>query len=201
MFDWIIHIIETGGYLGLFGLMVLENIFPPIPSEVIIPLAGYTAASGEMNLSLVILVASIGTVVGTLPWYLAGRLVGAQRLKRWSVRYGRLLTLSPDHIDAADAWFQSHGRKAVLLGRLIPTVRTLISVPAGIARMPLGSFLMYSFVGSLLWTTLLASLGYMLQSQHEKVADYLNPVSDLIVLLIIGVYIYRVITFKTEKDL
>lgn len=198
MFDWTVHIIDIGGYWGLFGLMVLENIFPPIPSEVIIPLAGYSAASDGMSLPLVILVASLGTVVGTLPWYMAGRLVGTSRLKRWSLRYGRLLTVSPHHIDVAETWFQSHGSKAVLFGRLIPTVRTLISVPAGIARMPLRSFLAYSFAGSFLWTTLLASLGFVLESQHEKVADYLNPVSNFIVLLIVGTYLYRVITFKSK---
>lgn len=201
MFDWVMHIIDVGGYLGLFGLMVLENIFPPIPSEVIIPLAGYSAATGTMSLPIVILVASIGTVVGTLPWYFAGRALGAVRLKRLSVSYGRLLTLSPGDIDRAESWFQAHGKKAVLFGRLIPTVRTLISVPAGIARMPLWSFLIFSFIGSLIWTTLLASFGYFLESQHELVADYLNPVSDLIVVLIVATYLYRVVTFKPKaKD-
>ena len=198
MFDWTLHVIETGGYLGLFGLMVLENIFPPIPSEVVIPLAGYAAAGGEMSLPLVILVASLGTVVGAMPWYLAGRLFGSARLKRLSRRYGRLLTLSPKDIDAAEAWFGDNGKKAVLFGRLIPTVRTLISVPAGIARMPLGMFLIYSFIGSFIWTALLASLGFMLESQHERVADYLNPVSDFIVILIIGAYLYRVVTFRAK---
>lgn len=196
MFDWTLGIIETGGYAGIFLLMVLENIFPPIPSEVIIPLAGYSAASGEMNIGIVILVASLGAIVGALPWYFLGRFFGADRLKRLSVRFGRLLTLSPSDIDTSSNWFNKHGHKAVLFGRLIPAVRTLISVPAGLARMPMGSFLLFSFIGSAVWTTILALFGYFLQSQHEIVANYLNPVSDLVIILIIGVYLYRVITFK-----
>lgn len=196
MFDWTLGIIETGGYAGIFLLMVLENIFPPIPSEVIIPLAGYSAASGEMNIGIVILVASLGAIVGALPWYFLGRFFGADRLKRLSLRFGRLLTLSPSDIDTASNWFNKHGHKAVLFGRLIPAVRTLISVPAGLARMPMGGFLFYSFIGSAIWTTMLALFGYFLQSQHEIVANYLNPVSDLVIITIIGVYLYRVITFK-----
>lgn len=198
MFDWILGIIEAGGYLGIFGLMVLENIIPPIPSEVVIPLAGYAAAEGEMNIALVILVATLGTVVGALPWYLAARLFGTERLKRLSRRYGRLLTLSPSDIDSAESWFHVHGHKIVLFGRLVPTIRTLVSVPAGIARMPFLKFLAYSFVGSLLWTTLLALLGYYLETQHDKVAAYLDPVSNGIVILIVGAYLYRVVTFKAK---
>lgn len=198
MFEWILHIIEVGGYLGLFALMVLENVFPPIPSEVILPLAGYSAASGSMSLPLVILVATCGTVVGTMPWYYAGRVFGAERLKRLSVRYGRLLTLSPEDIGAAEAWFRAHGKKVVFFGRLIPTVRTLISVPAGIARMPLLAFLAYSFAGSFLWTTLLVYLGFMLGGQNGQVAEYLNPASDVVVVIIVLVYLYRVITFKAK---
>jgi membrane protein DedA with SNARE-associated domain len=198
MFEWILHVIEVGGYGGIFTLMVLENVFPPIPSEVILPLAGYSVATDGMSLLSVIMVATLGTVVGTMPWYIAGRVFGARRLKALSVRYGRWLTLSPSDIEAAEAWFQTHGKRAVLFGRLIPTVRTLISVPAGIAHLPLPTFLLYSFVGSLLWTSLLTYLGFILGNQHERVAEYLNPVSDLVILVIVAVYLYRVVTFKVK---
>ncbi len=199
MFNWIVGTISTGGYLGVFSLMVLENIFPPIPSEVIIPLVGYAAAEGEFNIFLVIIVAALGAVVGAFPWYMIARLFGVTRLKQLSVRFGRIMTLSASDIDAADAWFKRHGPLVVLFGRLAPTVRTLISVPAGIARMPLLQFFWYSFIGSLIWTTILASLGFMLQSQHSKVEQYLDPVSNGILGLIIGIYLYRVITFKRVK--
>lgn len=196
MFDWVLGVIEAGGYLGIFGLMVLENIFPPIPSELILPLSGYAAAMGEMNLLVVILVATLGAVVGALPWYFLGRVFGLSRLTLLSSRFGRLLTLSPDDIKRADEWFKDHGKKAVLLGRLMPTVRTLISVPAGLARMPLPTFIFYTMLGSLVWTTLLTSAGYLLESQHEKVSVYLDPISNLIVILIVSAYLYRVVTFK-----
>lgn len=198
MFDWILSIIETGGYLGIFFLMVLENIFPPIPSEVILPLAGFSAALGNLHIVGVIFVATCGAVVGCLPWYVLGRLFGSGRLKRLSARYGRLVTLSPEDINVAQAGFRRHGEIAVLFGRLIPTVRTLISIPAGIARMPLGSFLLYSFVGSAIWTTALVLVGYVLESQYEKVSGYLNLVSDGIVLLIVAIYLYRVVTFRAK---
>jgi len=198
MFQWTLHIIETGGYFGIFLLMVLENIFPPIPSEVVIPLAGFASAQGELHIALVILVATCGAVVGAIPWYLLGRLFGVRRLKRLSVRYGRLLTLSPVDIDHAQEWFHCHGQKAVLFGRLIPTIRTLISVPAGLARMKLSTFLLYSFIGSAAWTSILALLGYLLESQYDQVAEYLNPVSNAVVALIVAVYLYRVVTFRTN---
>ncbi len=198
MFNWIVETISTGGYFGIFFLMVLENLFPPIPSEVIIPLAGYAAAEGKFNIFLVIVVAAFGAVVGAFPWYALARFFGIARLKHLSIRFGRIMTLSPSDIDAADAWFKRHGPLVVLFGRLAPTIRTLISVPAGIARMRLRTFFFYSMIGSLIWTTLLASLGFMLQSQHEKVAEYLDPVSNGIIGVIIGIYIYRVITFKPK---
>jgi len=190
MFNWTLSIIESSGYLGIFFLMVVENIFPPIPSELIIPLAGFSAAKGQLDIFLVIIVAVLGTVVGALPWYYLGRVFSADRLKNLSKKYGRLLTLSPTDIDESEKWFKAHGKSAVLFGRLIPTVRTLISVPAGIAAMPLPTFLLYTAIGSTLWTTALSLLGFVLQSQYDKIGLYLNPISDFIVFLIIAVYVY-----------
>ena len=199
MFDWIVGIIAESGYLGIFFLLVLENIFPPIPSELIIPLAGYSAAQGELNVFLVIVVATLGAVTGALPWYYLGKVFGLERLKKMSLSYGRLLTLSPDDIDTAAGWFIRHGRAAVLFGRLIPAVRTLISVPAGIASMPLPTFLLYTTIGSAIWNTALVFLGYFLGNQHELVSSYLGPISDAIIVLIVVIYLYRVVTFGREK--
>jgi membrane protein DedA with SNARE-associated domain len=199
MFEWILSVITTGGYAGIFFLMVLENLFPPIPSEVIIPLAGYAAAGGQFSLPLVILAASFGAVVGTLPWYALARAFGTARLRRLSERYGRIMTLSSADIDRAEAWFSRRGAVTVLLGRLIPTVRTFISIPAGMARMPLSQFLAYSFVGSFLWTALLAILGYLLGTQREKVEQYVGLISDSVIVLAVLIYTYRVITFKEKK--
>ncbi len=191
---------ESWGYGGIFFLMALENIFPPLPSEIIIPVAGYAAASNGLNLLLVILVASIGALVGIWPWFLLGKIFGLERVKYFASRYGRIITFSPEEIDKAEKWFGVYGHKAVLFGRLIPTVRTLISIPAGIAKMKLSVFLVYSFIGSLLWTSALAVAGFLLESRHEVIASYLNPVSNAILLVIILSYLYRVITFKQEKN-
>lgn len=192
--------IESGGYAGIFFLMVLENIFPPIPSEVVIPLAGFAAADGELSLPLVILFATLGAVVGCIPWYVLGRVFGITRVKALAARFGRVLTLEPHDVDRAQGWFGRHGRAAVFFGRLVPTIRTLISVPAGIARMPFVPFVLYSFAGSAIWTTLLASLGYMLQSQYGRVEAYLDPVSNGVIFTIIAIYLYRVVTFKKNGN-
>mgnify|MGYP001606457775 CR=1 FL=1 len=200
MFDWILQSIESSGYAGIFFLMILENLFPPIPSEVILPLAGFVAARGELHIAGVVLVATAGAVGGCMPWYVLGRVFRTERLKRLSARYGRLLTLSPSDVDRAQAWFARHGQKAVLFGRLIPAVRTLISVPAGSTGMPFSAFVLYSFVGSALWTAMLAALGYILQSQYEKVARSVGVASDVIVMLIIAIYLYRVVPFRNKME-
>jgi len=177
MFDKIVEIVSAFGYIGVFLLMLLENIFPPIPSELIMPLAGFVAARGDLNFIGVILVGTAGSVVGALPWYYAGAKLGQERMKRLAKRWGHWLTLSPEDVDKASNWFDRHGKGAVFFGRLIPAVRTLISVPAGIAGMSMTKFLIYSTLGSLIWTALLALAGFVLESQYEKVSQYLDPVS------------------------
>ncbi len=196
MFDWITGFVERSGHLGLLLLMLAENVFPPIPSELIMPLAGFTAARGQLNIALVVLAGSMGSLLGALFWYYIGRWLGADRLKPFAARHGRWLTLSPDEIDRADAWFDRHGAKAVFIGRLIPAVRTLISVPAGVTGMPLVSFLAWTALGTCLWTALLAGAGYLLQSQYGLVADYLNPTSNVVLGLLVLWYAYRVVTFR-----
>ena len=199
MFDWITGFLQQSGYLGVLLLMFAENVFPPIPSELVMPLAGFTAARGELNILLAVAAGTVGSLLGALPWYYAGRWLGAERLKGWADRYGRWLTVSPDEVDGAVGWFERHGGKAVLLGRLVPTVRTLISVPAGVTGMGLGPFLAYSAVGTAAWTGLLAGAGYLLEGQYEKVADYLNPVSNVVLGLIALAYLYRVATFRRRQ--
>jgi membrane protein DedA with SNARE-associated domain len=200
MFDWMTGF-QKMGPLGIALLMFAENVFPPIPSELIMPLAGFSAARGERNLMIVIIAGSIGSLLGALLWYYIGKGVGAERLKRWASKHGRWLTLSPTEVDQACVWFNRHGGKAVFIGRLIPAVRTLISVPAGIAGMPLGAFLLYSSAGTLLWTALLAVAGYFLESQYDKVAGWMNPVSNVVIGLIVLGYLYRVVRFRRRENL
>lgn len=199
MFDWITSTVQTTGYPGIALLMFVENVFPPIPSEIIMPLAGFTAAQGQVNIFLVILAGSIGSLAGALLWYYIGRWLGQERIKKRAAKHGRWFTLTPDEVDQAFEFFQRHEGKAVFFGRLMPTIRTLISVPAGIANMPLWSFLAYSAAGTALWTALLATAGYFLQSQYESVSNWLNPVSNVIIGFIVIFYIYRVVTFDAGK--
>ncbi|WP_426955625.1 DedA family protein [Muricoccus radiodurans] len=196
MFDGIVTIVRETGYFGILLLMLAENVFPPIPSELIMPMAGFSAARGDLQIVLVILAGTAGSVLGALFWYGIGRWVGHERLKRWSGRHGRWLTISPEDVDRASDWFGRHGAKAVLIGRIIPAVRTLISVPAGLTRMPLVPFLLFSVLGTTVWTALLAGAGYLLQEQYEVVSRYVNPVSNLIVIGIGVYYLYRVMTFR-----
>jgi membrane protein DedA with SNARE-associated domain len=190
------------GKLGPFGiglLMFLENVFPPIPSELIMPLAGYLATRGDMNIVVVIIAGTIGSLIGVLPWYFLGRKLGQEGVKRLAGRHGRWLTMSPADVDAATERFKRHGVVSVLVGRLIPTVRTLISVPAGVARMPFWQFLAFSAIGTLIWTAALALAGYLLGQAYSVVADYVDPVSTAVLVLIVIAYIYRVLTFKEER--
>ena len=200
MFEWTLAIIESGGYVGIFLLMVLENIFPPIPSELVIPLAGFAAAKGDLNIVGVVFATTLGGIVGALPWYFVGRLYGLRRLKALSLRFGRLLTLTPSDIDSAQQWFNKHGNLAVFFGRLMPTIRTLISVPAGIAHMPFVPFVIYSALGTFIWNCLLLFAGYVLESQYEKLSGPIDILSNVIIALLISVYIYRVLTYKKEVE-
>jgi membrane protein DedA with SNARE-associated domain len=196
MFEWIVGVVSSAGYIGVAALMALENLFPPIPSELIMPVAGFAAARGDLTITGVILAGTAGSVIGTLPWYWLGRRLGRRRIRHLAERHGRWLTISPDEVDRAHGWFERHGGKAVFFGRLIPAIRTLISVPAGIAAMPMGRYLAWSTLGSLIWTSLLALAGYVLESQYDLVAAYMDPVSKGVIALMVLTYLYRVVRRK-----
>lgn len=199
MTEWITQTMASLGYLGIGLLMFLENLFPPIPSELIMPLAGFTIAQGKMSFIPAVLAGIIGTMVGALPWYYAGQLVGERRLRRLADRYGKWLTISSKDIDKANRWFNRHGAKTVLFCRLIPGVRTLISLPAGINRMPIALFLLYSTIGTALWVTLLTALGYFLGRNYSLVELYLAPVSKLVLLGLIIAFVVWIILRKRRK--
>src|SRR5688572_21389720 len=188
MFNWITGIIGRLGYVGVAGLTFLENVFPPIPSELVIPLAGYVAAQGDMRLLLVIAGASVGSLAGAVVWYWIGRSVGERRLCAWVDRHGKWLTLSVTDVDKAQQWCSRHGNAAVFVGRLVPGVRTFVSLPAGFARMPVLPFVMYSALGTIIWTAALAFAGVALQSNFTIVGDYINVVTN-IMLGVIGVMV------------
>ena len=200
MTEWIIQTIANWGYVGIFLVMLAESIFPPIPSELIIPFAGFAAANGELDFFLVLLSATVGAVVGMLPWYYAGRLFGLDRVRALSDRFGRVMTLNAEEIDTAVSIFQRFGPIIVLFGRLMPLIRTLISIPAGLARMPLPAFLAASTIGALVWNTILTSAGYLLHEHYDMVETILDPLSYVVLALVVLLYIYRVVTWRPSKS-
>ncbi|MBO1903339.1 DedA family protein [Microvirga sp. 3-52] len=199
MFDWIVSLIDKAGYVGIALLMLLENVFPPIPSEVIMPLAGFSAAKGTLSFAGVVISGTVGSLAGAYFWFLIGRWIGPKRLKQFAGRHGRWLTLHPDEVERARAFFARYQIVALFLGRLIPAIRSLISVPAGVNCIPTSTFLLWSSLGTALWTLLLASAGYLLQSQYERVSEWLNPVSNVVVAGLAVWYMYRVIRFRAPE--
>jgi membrane protein DedA with SNARE-associated domain len=199
--EFIIGLITQWSYFGIFLLMVAENLFPPIPSELIMPFAGYIAANGELNALGVLIAGTLGSLIGTSAWYFAARLLGLDRFVWLCNKLGRIATLSEDDIDKADHWFKRHGIWAVLIGRLIPAIRTLISVPAGLAAMPFGQFLLISAGGTLVWTAILTASGYLLQANFHAVEAWVDPVSTAVVVLAVVIYLYRFATWKPIKDI
>ena len=201
MFDVISSWIAKAGPLGVFLLMFVENLFPPIPSEVIMPLAGYQAAAGAMSFGGVVAAGTLGSVLGALAWYGVGRYVGLDRLATWAERHGRWLTLRPDEVRRADEWFRRYGVVAVCVGRSLPGVRGVICIPAGIAGMPIVPFLVSCSLGSLAWCTLLTVAGYVLRANFRLVEHWLNPVTTAFLLICIATYLYRVATFRLASPI
>jgi len=201
MSEWIIGVVTEWGYLGIFLLMVAENIFPPIPSELIMPFAGYVAASGELSFAGVLIAGTLGSLAGTSAWYVAARLLGLARFTWLCNRLGRIATIQEDDIDMAVRWFERYGPLAVFVGRLIPAIRTLISVPAGLAAMPVGKFLAISAAGTVLWTGILTVAGLVLHENYETVEAWVDPVSTGVLILAVLIYVYRFITWKPIKDI
>jgi membrane protein DedA with SNARE-associated domain len=201
VFDWVVGVISQLGYLGVGMLALLEHIFPPLPSELVIPLAGLVAARGDLQLALVIAAGTVGSLAGTTVWYWIGRAIGEQRLRAWVKRHGRWITLGTRDVDRAQQWFERHGAKAVFFGRLVPGVRTLVSLPAGFTPMPVGSFLLYSTLGTVVWTAALAWAGVVLQANFTLISNYINIVTNISFALA-GAWLIRryVICWRESRD-
>ncbi|MFB2896435.1 DedA family protein [Aerosakkonemataceae cyanobacterium BLCC-F50] len=199
MLDWIVSSINYLGYWGIVFLMFLENLFPPIPSEVIMPLAGFTTTQGKLNITFVILAGTLGSLLGALFWYYIGITVGEKRLKRLADRYGKWLSISSEDIDKSKKWFYKYGGLAVLLGRIIPGIRTFISVPAGLNNMPIVPFLFYSTIGSALWVALLTFAGYFLGQNYQLIEKYLSPISSFVLIALIVAFVFWLVKRKRKR--
>lgn len=196
MFETLKQLIESGGYAGIVLLTFIETIFPPIPSEVFMPMAGYVAATGPLTLAGVIAAGTVGSLAGACFWYGLGRAIGIDRTRQLMVRHGRWITLHARDIDRGVMWFDRHGGATVLFGRMVPAIRSIISVPAGIAHMPVGRFLLFSGLGSLLWTSLLMTAGYRLGSDFRQVATWAAPLSNVVIAALVATWLWRLATWK-----
>jgi membrane protein DedA with SNARE-associated domain len=196
MGDWTTDLIEQTGYVGIFLLMFLETIFPPIPSEVIMPLAGVQAAQGRLSLWAVIASGTAGAMLGNLFWYALARVIGVKRFKPFIVRYGRWLTLDWDDVEKSEHLFGRFGGFIVSGGRMLPTIRSIISIPAGLLNMRLKSFLLWSTLGTASWTALLATAGWGLGKAFRDVEKILGPLSTAVIVLIVVAYVWRQVTWR-----
>jgi membrane protein DedA with SNARE-associated domain len=196
--DWVVRLIEQSGYLGVGFLMFLETLFPPIPSEVIMPVAGVTAAKGELELSLVILSGTAGAMLGNIFWYLAARALGIERLKPLIRKHGRWVTVNWREVQRAQGWMERHGTAFVLLGRLVPTVRSLVSIPAGLLKMRFRRFIIASTLGTFAWTAFLAGAGFRLRSDFAEIDHFIAPIADAVLIAIVLTYIWRLVTHKPD---
>lgn len=199
MTDFILETIRQGGYLGIFALMVLENVFPPVPSEVIMGVGGVLVARGQMDFVPLLLIGTAGTVVGNLFWYWLGRRWNEAQLKAIIDRHGRWLTFEWDAFVSARDKFRRHGDWIVFALRFSPVLRTIVSLPAGLAHMGLRRFVIFTFLGSLIWNTILVTGGSALSgliARYEEVAGWV-----IVGSIVIGVawYAYRVATWRPVK--
>ncbi len=199
MNDFIINLVAQGGYWGVALLMALENVFPPIPSELIMGLAGIEAGKGHFNLWLMILAGTVGSVAGNYFWYAIGRSFGPKRLEHFVAHWGRWLTLDRREIDRFNRLFHRHGASTIFFARMIPTVRTLISLPAGIFEMSRTKFLLWTFAGAGLWNVLFAGIGFQLGSRFDEIDAWTGPISTAVIAIILLAYVVRVIFWRPER--
>jgi membrane protein DedA with SNARE-associated domain len=179
--EWVISVIETLGYLGLTVLVALENIFPPIPSELILPLAGFLTGQDRLSFPLVLVATTLGSLLGALLLYGIGMAAGQRGIRRLFERYGHWALLTSEDLTRAENWFDRYGPVAVFIGRLVPVVRSLVSIPAGYRRMPLGQFLLLTGFGSALWNGALVSLGWALGENWRQIEEYVAWLQYLVI--------------------
>ncbi|NNH77576.1 DedA family protein [Acinetobacter sp. ANC 5380] len=188
--EWIISIMEQLGYLGIALLMFLDNIFPPIPSEIIMPSAGYSASQGELLLVGVIIAGCIGSLVAAAILYWIGYKFNHDSIFRFVDRYGKYLFIKSPDVKKSLDWFEHYGHRIVFFGRMIPAVRSLISIPAGMSHMPFWKFMFYSSLGTIIWTTFLACVGFYFGENQALMQNIFSQVSHFIIIVVIAMIIW-----------
>lgn len=184
------------GYFGIFLLMVLENVIPPVPSELIMSLGGIAAGQGRMDFLLLVIVGTLGCAVGNLFWWEVGRRYGYERLRPLVQRWGRWLTIDWEDVEKLRSFFDRWGGITVFFFRFMPIGRTVISIPAGLLHMPFWRFLIYTTLGSAVWNTILVGIGYWLGTNFDTLDHWIAPVVTGSIVLLVVLYVWRVLTWK-----
>lgn len=195
-----IDIMNSFGYFGIFFLIMIENVFPPIPSELILTFGGFMTVSSNMTVVGVIIAATLGSLLGAFILYGIGKLLNKERLiKIVTSKYGKLLRVKPKDIEAADHWFDTKGSITVLICRCVPIVRSLISVPAGMSDMPIPKFFLYTAIGSVVWNTFLVCVGAFAGDQKDAILAFIDQVSHIILIVLVIAFVGFVIWFYKRK--
>lgn len=202
MENFVILIMNQFGYLGIFFLIFIENIFPPIPSEAVLLFGGFMTTYSELNLVLMVFFATLGSLAGAIVLYYIGKILNKKRLKKLiSGRVGKVLRLKASDVDKADQWFDTRGNKTVFFCRFIPVVRSLISIPAGMSEMVMSKFLLYTISGSLIWNTALLFIGSKVGENWQKIERLISEYSHIILILLIVVFIsFMIWYFKIKNE-
>ncbi|EAF1144288.1 DedA family protein [Listeria monocytogenes] len=205
METWITSIMADFGYIGIFVLIMVENLFPPIPSEIILTFGGFMTTVTSLNVVMVIIVATLGSVVGAILLYKVASYFGKERLTKIVLKYGQILRLKESDIERAENFFLKYGSWAVFLCRMIPLIRSLISIPAGMTKMKMSKFLILTTAGSLLWNTVLIGLGAMLGESWSEIVVFMDSFSTIIysiiaILVVVGLGFFFRARFKKTLD-
>ena len=201
MQEFIISLMGQFGYFGVFFLIALENVFPPIPSEVILLFGGFMTTYTSLHIALMVVAATLGSLLGAIVLYYIGKILNKERLKKIvSGKVGKVLRLKEKDIDMADHWFDTKGNKTVFFCRFIPIVRSLISIPAGMSEMPMAKFLLYTTVGSAIWNTVLIVIGNRVGENWESILGVFDQYSHIVLILLILIFILFIVWFYTKKQ-
>lgn len=199
MEEYILSFMDQYGYIGVMLLIMAENIFPPIPSEVILTFAGFMTTKGEMTLWGVVIASTVGAVLGALILYLLGSIFDRKTWEKIITKYGKYLRLKTEDIEKAENWFEKHGNKTVFFCRFIPLIRSLISIPAGMAKMKITHFILLTTAGTLIWNTVLIYLGSRIGEQWEEIVAYMDIYSNAAYTVIAIVGISVIVWFYKKR--
>ena len=201
MQEFVLSVMNQYGYLGVFLMIAIENIFPPIPSEVILLFGGFMTTYTKLNIVVMVLAATAGSIVGAIALYYIGKIFNKERLKKLiSGKLGKILRLKTSDIDKADEWFDTKGNKTVFFCRFVPLIRSLISIPAGMSEMPIPKFLLYTTIGSLIWNFVLILVGSLVGENWENIVNIFDTYSHIIVVIVAGLVILAIVIFYWKRS-